>query len=116
MEVRAVARFVRVPPRKARWVIDLIRGREVTAALAAVRFTPKQAARIIEKVLKSALANAQHNHGVRDPDQLYVKTAFVDQGPVLKRSRPRAMGRATPIHKRMSHITIVLDERPSPGK
>jgi large subunit ribosomal protein L22 len=111
MESRAIAKFVRVPSRKARLVVDLIRGRDVGEALAIVRFTEKRAARLIEKVLKSALANAQHNHGVRDVDRLFVKAVFVDEGPRWKRWRPRAMGRATPILKRTSHITIILDER-----
>jgi large subunit ribosomal protein L22 len=111
METRAILKFVRVPPRKARLVIDLIRGRDVQEAVSIIRFTPKRAARIIEKVLKSAMANAQHNHGVRDVDRLYIKAAFVNEGPRWKRWTPRAMGRATPIWKRTSHITIVLDER-----
>ncbi|KRT71011.1 MAG: 50S ribosomal protein L22 [candidate division NC10 bacterium CSP1-5] len=113
METRAILRFVRVPPRKARLVIDLIRGRDVQEAVTIVRFTPKRAARVIGKVLRSAMANAQHNHGVRDVDRLYVKAAFVNEGPRWKRWTPRAMGRATPIRKRTSHITIVLDERPA---
>jgi len=111
MECRAVGRFLRVPPRKARLVIDLIRGRDVGQALDTVRFTRKYAARVVEKVLKSAVANAQHNHGARAVDRLFVKDAFVNQGPTMKRFRPRAMGRATPIKKRSSHITIVLEER-----
>lgn len=111
MEARAILKFVRVPPRKARLVIDLIRGRDVQEALAIIRFTPKRAARVVEKVLKSAVANAQHNHGVREVDRLFVKVAVVDEGPRWKRWVPRAMGRATPIQKRTSHITIVLDER-----
>lgn len=113
METRAIGRFIRVPPRKARLIVDLIRGQDVEQALTVVRFTRKRAARIIEKVLKSAMANAQHNHGVRDVDRLYVKAAFVDEGPRWKRWQARAMGRATPIRKRTSHITIILDERPS---
>lgn len=113
MKSRAILKFVRVPPRKARLVIDMIRGRDVEEALSIVRFTPKRAARVVEKVLKSAVANAQHNHGVRDVDRLFVKTAVVDEGPRWKRWVPRAMGRATPIQKRTSHITIVLDERPA---
>ncbi len=111
MQSRAVARFVRVPPRKARLVVDLIRGQDINQALAIVRFTKKRAARILEKVLWSAMANAQHNYGVKDVDRLVVSQAMVDQGPVLKRFRPRAMGRATPIKKRTSHITVVLSER-----
>ncbi|MDZ4339691.1 MAG: 50S ribosomal protein L22 [candidate division NC10 bacterium] len=113
METRAVLKFGRVPPRKARLVIDLIRGRDVRQALAIIRFTPKRAARMIGKVLQSAMANAHHNHGVREVDRLFVKAAYVDEGPRWKRWTPRAMGRATPIRKRTSHITIVLDERPA---
>ena len=111
MEARAILKFVRVPPRKARLVIDLIRGRDVQEALAIIRFTPKRAARVVEKVLKSAVANAQHNHGVREVARLFVRVAVVDEGPRWTRWVPRAMGRATPIQKRTSHITIVLDER-----
>ncbi|MFQ5839796.1 MAG: 50S ribosomal protein L22 [Candidatus Methylomirabilales bacterium] len=111
MEARAMAKFLRVPPRKARLVVDMIRGQDINAALTILRFAPKRSAQLIEKVLQSALANAQHNHGVRDVDRLFVKTAVVDEGPRWKRFRPRAMGRATPIKKRTSHITIVLEER-----
>lgn len=113
METRAVLKFVRVPPRKARLVVDLIRGQDVGQALTIVRYTPKRAARIVEKLLRSAMANAQHNDGVRDVERLFVKAATVDEGPRLKRWEPRAMGRATPIQKRTSHITIVLEERPA---
>lgn len=111
MEAKASARYVRVPPRKARLVVDLIRGRNINEALIIVRFVPKYAARVVEKVLRSALANAQHNHGVRDVDRLFVKEAYVDQGPTLKRFQPRAMGRANMIRKRSSHITIILQGR-----
>lgn len=113
METRAVLKFVRVPPRKARLVVDLIRGQDVGQALTIVRYTPKRAARIVEKLLRSAMANAQHNDGVRDVERLFVKAATVDEGPRWKRWEPRAMGRATPIQKRTSHITIVLDEHPA---
>lgn len=113
METRAVLKFVRVPPRKARLVVDLIRGQDVGQALTIVRYTPKRAARIVEKLLRSAMANAQHNHGVRDVERLFVKAVTVDEGPRGKRWVPRAMGRATPIQKRTSHITIVLEERPA---
>jgi len=110
-EVRARSRFVRVPPRKARLVIDEVRGRDINEALNILRLTPRYAARVVEKVLHSAMANAQQNHGVKDIDLLFVKRAFVDVGPTAKRFRPRAMGRATPIKKRTSHLTIVLEER-----
>jgi large subunit ribosomal protein L22 len=111
MECRAVGRFIRIPPRKVRLVVDQIRGCDINQALNTVRFTNKYGARVVEKILKSALANAQHNHGTKDVDRLFVKEAFVNQGPTMKRFRPRAMGRATPIKKRSSHITIVLKEK-----
>ena len=110
-EAKAVARFVRVPSQKARLVADLIRGKDVNQALLQVQVTKRQAARIMEKVLRSAMANATQNHGVRDVDRLVVAEAFVDEGPVVKRIQPRAMGRAFRIRKRTSHITIVLQER-----
>jgi large subunit ribosomal protein L22 len=110
-EARAVARFVRVPAQKARLVADLIRGRDVNSALVQVQLTRRQAARVVEKVLRSAMANATQNHGVRDVDRLLVAQAFVNEGPSLKRIQPRAMGRAYRIRKRTSHITIVLRER-----
>lgn len=110
MEARAKARFVRVSPRKARLVVDMIRGENINRALNIVKFTQKRAARVVEKVLRSALANAQNNHGIKNIDGLFVKEAYVDQGPTWKRVQPRAMGRAYRIRKRTSHITIVLDE------
>jgi large subunit ribosomal protein L22 len=110
-EVRAVARFVRVPARKARLVVDLIRGRDVNSALIQVQVAKRQAARIVEKVLRSAMANATQNHGVRDVDRLVVSQAYVDEGPTWKRIQPRAMGRAFRIQKRTSHITVVVKER-----
>ncbi|PWB80410.1 MAG: 50S ribosomal protein L22 [Candidatus Methylomirabilota bacterium] len=111
MECRAVGRYIGIPPRKARLVVDLIRGRGISQALDTMKYTRKYAARVIEKILKSAIANAQHNHGAKNIDRLFVKEAFVDQGPTIKRFRPRAMGRANPIKKRSSHITIVLTEK-----
>jgi large subunit ribosomal protein L22 len=113
-EVRAIGRFVRVPPRKARLAMDMVRGKDINAALSILRFTPKHAARVVEKVLRSAMANAQQNHGVKDIDFLFVKRALVDNGPTMKRIRQRAMGRATPIKKRTSHLTIVLEEKEKP--
>ena len=110
-EARAVARFVRVPARKARLVVDLIRGRDVNSALVQVQVAKRQAARIVEKVLRSAMANATQNHGVTDVDRLVVSEAFVDEGPTAKRIQPRAMGRAFRIQKRQSHVTIKLDTR-----
>jgi large subunit ribosomal protein L22 len=110
-EAKAIARFVRVPPRKARLVADLIRGRDLNSALVQVQLARRQAARVVEKVLRSAMANATQNHGVRDVDRLMVARATVDEGPTAKRIQPRAMGRAFRIRKRTSHITIVLRER-----
>jgi large subunit ribosomal protein L22 len=109
MEVRARLKFVRVAPRKAQLVADLIRGKGSEEALNILNFTKKAAARILVKVLKSALANATQKKTV-DIDRLYVKKVTIDQGPTMKRFQPRALGRATTIRKRTSHITIVLDE------
>jgi large subunit ribosomal protein L22 len=110
-EAKAIARFVRVPAQKARLVADLIRGQDVNSALVQVQLAKRQAARVMEKVLRSAMANATQNHGVRDVDRLVVAQAYVDEGPTAKRIQPRAMGRAYRIRKRTSHITIVLRER-----
>jgi large subunit ribosomal protein L22 len=110
-EVRAIGRFIRIPPRKAKLVMDMVRGKDINEALSVLRFTPKHAARVVEKVLRSAMANAQQNHGVKDIDFLFVKRAYADNGPTMKRFRQRAMGRATPIKKRTSHLTIVLEEK-----
>ncbi|MGM7637256.1 50S ribosomal protein L22 [Bacillus sp. REN10] len=110
MEAKAVVRTVRIAPRKARLVIDLIRGKQVGEAVAILRHTPKVASPVIEKLLKSAVANAEHNYDM-DINNLVVKQAFVDEGPTLKRFRPRAMGRASQINKRTSHITIVVSEK-----
>ena len=109
MEVRAIARQVRMSPRKARLVADLIRGKRVEEALLMLRFTPKKAASILAKTLRSAIANATDTQNV-DPDDLYVKRVHIDGGATLKRFRPRAHGRATPIRKRTSHFTVVVDE------
>ena len=110
MEARAVARYVRVSPRKARLVVDLIRGKSVEEAAAILRFTPRAAAEVVEKVLMSAVANAEKNLKIRS-DDLVVATTFVDQGPTLKRIRPRAMGRASSIQKKTSHITVIVKKR-----
>lgn len=110
-EAKAVARFVKVPAQKARLVADLIRGKDVNTALVQVQVTKRQAARIVEKVLRSAMANATQNHGVRDVDRLVVAEVYVNEGPTIKRIQPRAMGRAFRVRKRSSHITIVLQER-----
>jgi large subunit ribosomal protein L22 len=110
MEVKAKLRFVRVGPRKARLVADLIRGKGSEEAVNILRFTPKGAAKIVGKVLKSAIANATQKKTI-DIDHLYVKQITVDEGPMMKRFMPRALGRATSIRKKTSHIQIVLDER-----
>ncbi|SMO79692.1 50S ribosomal protein L22 [Melghirimyces algeriensis] len=109
-KAKAVARYVRIAPRKARLVIDLIRGKSVGEALSILRFTPRAASPIIEKVLRSAIANAEHNQQL-DPENLVVEKATVDEGPTMKRFRPRAMGRASRINKRTSHITVVVSEK-----
>jgi len=110
MQAKAVARRVRIAPRKARLVVDLIRGKQVGEAVAILNFTQKAASPIVGKVLKSAMANAEHNYDM-DVNNLVVAQAFVDEGPTMKRFRPRAMGRASQINKRTSHITIVLSEK-----
>ncbi|GEB35037.1 MULTISPECIES: 50S ribosomal protein L22 [Brevibacillus] len=110
MEAKAVARNIRIASRKVRLVVDLIRGKQVGEALAILKHTPKAASPVVEKLLKSAIANAEHNYEM-DPNSLVVSKIFVDQGPTLKRFRPRAMGRASRIHKRTSHITVVLNEK-----
>ncbi|MBQ3105941.1 MAG: 50S ribosomal protein L22 [Eggerthellaceae bacterium] len=110
MEVRAVARFVRVSPRKARIVIDQIRGKSVAQAQEILRYTNRGIAETVEKTLNSAVANAEHNNHLR-ADSLYVKAAFADEGPTLKRIRPRAKGSASRIRKRTSHITIIVAPR-----
>jgi large subunit ribosomal protein L22 len=110
MEAKALARQIRISPQKARLVADLVRGKSVESALNTLRFMPKKGARILRKVIESALANASQNEAI-DVDTLYVKTIFIDGGPMLKRIRPRAQGRAARILKRSSHITVVLDEQ-----
>src|SRR2546430_11929631 len=106
MKTWARARCVRVTARKARLVLDQIRGKPVGEALATLEYTPRAAARFVEKVLRSAVANAEHNHQVRDLDDLRVVRAFADGGPVLKRIQPRAMGRAFALKHRASHVTV----------
>ncbi|GAA3965159.1 50S ribosomal protein L22 [Actinomadura viridis] len=110
MEARAQARFIRVTPRKARRVVDLIRGLPAAEAQAVLRFAPQAASEPVGKVLASAIANAEHNFKL-DTDTLVVSRAYVDEGPTLKRFRPRAQGRAYRINKRTSHITVVVESR-----
>ena len=109
MEARAQARFVRVTPMKARRVVDLIRGLPAADAQAVLRFAPQDASDPVGKVLDSAIANATNNHNL-DPNSLVVAEAFVDEGPTMRRFRPRAQGRAYRIRKRTSHITVILEE------
>ena len=103
----AKARFVRVTPMKARRVVDLVRGMNAREALSVLQFAPQSASEPIAKVVASAIANAEHNERL-DPETLYISEAFVDEGPTLKRFRPRAQGRAYRIRKRTSHITVVV--------
>jgi large subunit ribosomal protein L22 len=110
-EVRAEAKYVRISPRKARLVAEHIRGRSVPEARAVLAFTSREAAGALEKVLQSAVSNAETNHGIAE-DRLYIKAAYVDGGPVLKRWRARARGRVARIRKRTCHITVRLAERP----
>jgi large subunit ribosomal protein L22 len=110
MEARAVSRHVRISPQKVRLVVDLVRGKGVEEALNILEYTPKRAARVVAKTVRSVVANAQNTQSV-DVDRLFIKRVFVDGGPTWKRFTPRAQGRATPILKRTCHITVVVDER-----
>jgi large subunit ribosomal protein L22 len=110
MEARASARYVRVTPMKARRMVDVIRGMKADEATAMLRFAPQAASVPVRKVIESAIANAV-NTLQADPDQLWIAEAYVDEGPMLKRFRPRAQGRAYRINKRTSHITVVLEPR-----
>lgn len=112
IETRAVAKFIRITPRKCRRVVDLVRGKYVDEALAILQFLPQRAAKQVAKVVKSAAANAENNAGL-DREDLKISTAMVDEGPTWKRIKPRAMGRAYRILKRTSHITIVVAEGPA---
>lgn len=109
-EAKAILRYVRVAPRKARLVVDLIRGKQVGEALSALKFIPRGASKVVEKLLKSAIANAQQKE-IGDVDELWIRRAYVDGGPVLKRFQPAPQGRAHPIKKRTSHITLELSVR-----
>ena len=106
-EAKAVLRFVRMAPRKARLIVDMIRGRGVMEATSLLRYSPQANGKVVEQVLRSAVANAGQKE-LGDPESLKVIRAFVDGGPTLKRFQPRSMGRANPIHKRTSHITVVV--------
>lgn len=109
-DARATLKYARISSRKVKIVADLIRGKDVDEALAIVKFTPKASSEIIEKLLKSAIANAENNHEMKH-EKLYVAEIYANQGPTLKRIRPAAKGSAVRIRKRTSHITIVIKER-----
>lgn len=110
MEVKAVAKTVRIAPRKVRLVLDLVRGKDAQEALAILKFTPNHAAEEVSKVVKSAVANATNNHQL-DGSKLYIKACYADEGITMKRFMPRAKGNASQILKRTSHITVVVAER-----
>jgi large subunit ribosomal protein L22 len=110
LEARAVAKYIRMSPRKVRLVMDLVRGRDVNEALTLLRFTPKAAAKVVAKAIASAAANAEEAYGL-PADELYVAQITADEGPTLKRGRAGARGRYKPILKRSSHITVVLAEK-----
>lgn len=110
MEARAIVKYVRISPRKAQLVADLVRGKKVDEALAILKFTPRGAAPIIEKLVKSAVANAENNHNM-NADNLYISEIYANQGSTMRRFRPRAFGRAGIIRKRTSHIGVVLREK-----
>lgn len=110
MEAKAIARTIRIAPRKVRLVLDLIRGKEVGEAIAILKLTNKASSPVVEKLLMSALANAENNYNM-NVDGLIIKEAYANEGPTLKRFRPRAQGRASAINKRTSHITIVVADK-----
>lgn len=110
MEARAIAKYVRMSPQKVRVVLNLIKGKSVKEASAILQYTPREAAVVINKVLKSAVANAENNNAL-DTDKLYVSEAYVGQGPTLKRFRPMDHGKAFKILKKTSHITVVVKEK-----
>lgn len=109
-QAKAVAKSVRIAPRKVRLVVDLIRGKDVGQAVAILRHTQRGASSVVEKVLNSAIANAEHNYEL-DPENLIVSEVYVGEGATLKRFRPRAQGRASSINKRTSHVTVVVTEK-----
>ena len=109
MEVKAIAKYVRISPQKCRLLADQVRRQPVARALEILEFSPRKAASPIRKVLESAIANAEHNEGA-DIDELRVHSIMIDEGPVMKRWRPRAKGRAAPIIKRTSHITVMVSD------
>jgi large subunit ribosomal protein L22 len=110
VESRASLKYARISARKVKIVIDLIRGKKVDEALAILKYTPKAASPLVEKILKSAIANAENNHNMKS-DSLYIKEVYANQGPTMKRIRAATQGRANRIRKRTSHIEIVLSEK-----
>jgi large subunit ribosomal protein L22 len=114
-EAQAVLRFVRVAPRKAKPVIDMIRGQQVPLALSMLKHTPRHAARVVEKLLRSAVANAEQKE-MGDSESMVISKAFVNCGPIFKRFRARSMGRANAIQKRTSHITVVVAAPATEGR
>jgi len=115
MEAKAVAKYIRMSPRKVRLVADLVRDKSVGEALNLLHFTQKRSALPVEKLLRSAVSNMMNKEEASklEPEDLYIKEIYVDEGPMMKRFRPRAMGRATMIRKRFSHITIVVSDAPA---
>jgi large subunit ribosomal protein L22 len=111
MESKAILRHAKITPRKARRVVDLIKGKKAGEALISLRFMPYRGARFIEKILKSAMANAEQKNANVDTESMVISGAYVDQGPTMKRMEPRAMGRANVIKKRSCHITVILTEK-----
>ena len=110
MEVNATAKYIRIAPRKLRIVMNLIRGKKVSDAFAILKFTPKVGSEVVEKVLCSAVANAEHNNDM-NVDNLFVSSCYVDQGPTLKRIHPRSRGQAFKILKHSSHVTVCVSEK-----
>lgn len=110
MQAKAIAKSVRIAPRKVRLVVDLIRGKDVAEAIAILKHTQRGASPVVEKVLNSAIANAEHNYEL-DTDNLVISEAYVNEGATMKRFRPRAQGSASKINKRTSHITVVVTEK-----
>lgn len=110
MEVKATAKYIRIAPRKIRIVMNLIRGKSIREAFAILKFTPKVGSEVIEKVLRSAVANAEHNNDM-DVEKMFVSACSVDQGPTLKRIHPRSRGQAFKILKRSSHVTVAVSEK-----
>lgn len=110
MEARAIAKYVRVSPRKAGYIANLVRGKRADEAMALLKYMPNKAAAELVKVIKSAVANAENNHNM-DVEKLYIDQIHANQGPTMKRFMPRAMGRATTIRKRTSHLEVVVKEK-----